>query len=209
MWPKKSAFTVVGIVGAALLIWGNWIYFKAVIAEGLLEQAWVKTMETGIPATPWSSMDAELAARLTVPALGVDQIVLSDATGQALAFAPAIVEGSRTPDEPGLTAIAAHKNTHFAFLEHMSAGETLSLQTIDDVKYDYVVETGFVMDVRTDTLPQNENADGLLLITCYPFDALSFNGPLRYVVSARKVKTSPAQTLIPGLGPVRSNDLRL
>jgi len=27
----------------------------------------------------------------------------------------------------------------------------------------------------------------LALITCYPFDAVSFNGPMRYVVYAEKV----------------------
>lgn len=175
-------------MGAALLIWGNWIYFKAVIAESLLEQAWVETMQTGEAITPWSSMDAELAARLTVPILDVDQIILNEATGQALAFAPALVDGSTTPDMPGLTAIAAHKNTHFAFLEELAPGAALSLQMIDGQSFDYVVETGFILDSRTESLPQSDQESGLLLITCYPFDALSFNGPLRYVVSAKRTK---------------------
>jgi len=43
-----------------------------------------------------------------------------------------------------------------------------------------------VIDVRQQTLeifPEGE--DALVLVTCYPFDAVNPNGPLRLVVHAR------------------------
>lgn len=184
MWLRKHALTLIGIVGAALLIWGNWIYFKAVIADALLERAWAEAVETGQPVTPWQSMDASLSARLIVPDLDVSQIVLNKASGQALAFAPAMVDGSARPGQIGMTAVAAHKNTHFAFLEKVKPGQQVALEMIDGSVFHYAIEKSFVFDSRHDVLPQTTDREGLLLITCYPFDAVSFNGPLRYVVSA-------------------------
>jgi sortase A len=42
-----------------------------------------------------------------------------------------------------------------------------------------------VVDSRTAVIRSEDRAAGLILMTCYPFDAVVPGGPLRYVVTAR------------------------
>ncbi len=42
-----------------------------------------------------------------------------------------------------------------------------------------------VLDSRSERLTTNQAEASLLLVTCYPFDALLPGGPLRFVVTAR------------------------
>jgi sortase A len=50
---------------------------------------------------------------------------------------------------------------------------------------EYRVETREVVDASAQSLSVEVGEERLLLVTCYPFDALQANGPLRYVVGAR------------------------
>ena len=45
-----------------------------------------------------------------------------------------------------------------------------------------------VVDARTAVIGSGEGAVSLVLLTCYPFDALTPGGPLRYVVTAEAVR---------------------
>ena len=54
----------------------------------------------------------------------------------------------------------------------------------------YKVTHTQILDSRKDGLPIEVKAktpSRLALVTCYPFDAVSFNGPMRYVVYAERV----------------------
>jgi sortase A len=46
--------------------------------------------------------------------------------------------------------------------------------------------------INTDALPR----DALMLVTCYPFNGLEANGPLRFVVEARAVGNDPMAALV-------------
>lgn len=186
---RKPLIVLTGLLGVGLFVWGNWINFKAVASGFLLERAWQESLDTGYPVTPWSSMDARLFGRLTVPDHEIDQIVLDRSTGQTLAFAPTFVQDSDWPGDGGTTAIAAHKNTHFEFLKALKPGDAIYLQTVSGETFEYKMVEGIIIDTRVEDLIIAEDADQLVLITCYPFDALSFNGPLRYVVRARAISS--------------------
>ena len=47
------------------------------------------------------------------------------------------------------------------------------------------IEGVSVVDARTAVIRSEDRAAGLILMTCYPFDAVVPGGPLRYVVTAR------------------------
>jgi sortase A len=79
--------------------------------------------------------------------------------------------------------ISAHRDTHFAFLRELVRGDLVTLDTREGARH-YRVSATQIIDVRYNTLPASDTVDGLLLVTCYPFDALVPGGPLRYVVSA-------------------------
>ena len=57
----------------------------------------------------------------------------------------------------------------------------------------YRVSAVEVIDARTAGAPARDDIDGLVLVTCYPFDAVVPGGPLRYVVSATAEQDALAQ----------------
>ena len=54
----------------------------------------------------------------------------------------------------------------------------------DGVRVFYRVVAAEVLDRREVWVAKQEGPTRLTLVTCYPFDALSADGPLRYVVVA-------------------------
>ena len=162
---------------------GFWILAKAELAQVLIAGAWARTS----PALPWPWADTWPVARLRVPALDVEQYVLEGASGQALAFGPGRLTESAAPGEPGVLVIAGHRDTHFRFLNKLEKGSTVYLDRPTANTVAYVVTDTRVLDSRRQ--PLWVTGDALLLVTCYPFDAVATGGPLRYIVTARPQAT--------------------
>jgi sortase A len=124
-------------------------------------------------------------ARLSVPELGIDQIVLAGASGRSLAFGPGHLDGTALPGTPGLSVVSGHRDTHFRFLEQLRAGTLVRIERSDGVWQDYRVTQSRVVNVEELRIAQTATGQPrLLLTTCYPFDAVAPGGPLRYVVLA-------------------------
>jgi sortase A len=181
-----SLSLIFGLIGAA--VFGNGLYTggKALLAQSLMERAWTKTAASGDVHLPWSWMDAYPAARLTLNG-EESHIVLNTDSGQALAFGPAIVSGTGGTDT---LAIAAHKNTQFKTLKDLKRGDTVKLEQPQTESMSYRITHMEILDSRETGITIEGTAitpSRLALITCYPFDAVSFNGPMRYVVYAERV----------------------
>ena len=174
-------------LGAWQLGGAVWIYAKARVAQVLLEQAWVTRLTEGEAAPPWPWADTHPVARLSVPALGVDQIVLAGATGRTLAFGPAHVDGSALPGEAGHAILTGHRDTHFGFLERLEAGALLWVQRADGAWQRYRVAGSEVLDSRKAEVAPDAGRPVLSLVTCWPFDAIDPGTPWRYVVTAEAV----------------------
>lgn len=164
---------------------GYWIPAKAALAQHLLERAWRDARAGALDARPWPWADSTPIAKLSVPSLGVSWIVLSGASGRNLAFAPAHMDGSAGPGEAGVSVIAGHRDTHFASLQSLEHGARLVLEGTDGVVHSYRVASIDVVDADDTMLRLDADRPVLTLVTCYPFDALTARGPLRYVVTAR------------------------
>lgn len=173
------------LAAAGLLPLGHaaYLHAKAALAQVLLERAWQQAQVDGGQPRPWPWADTTPVARLRVARLGVDQIVLSGDSGRTLAFGPGWAPSSTQPGARGIVVVSAHRDTHFAFLRELVEGDRVTLDVRQGARR-YRVNAMQVVDVRHDTLPASDAADGLLLVTCWPFDALVPGGPLRYVVSA-------------------------
>jgi sortase A len=177
------------VLGSWLIGQGAWIHVKAVAAQWLLQNAWHETLNTQQPVKPWPWADTWPVGRLMVPRLGIDQIILADSSGQSLAFGPGKVGNGHFSEEGGQSLIlSGHRDTHFSFVRDVQHGDTMTVQTIRGNWHRFVVENTAVVDSRIETLTMYQGGTNLLLlITCYPFDALLPGGPLRYVVAARPV----------------------
>ncbi|MDH5640262.1 MAG: class GN sortase [Nitrospira sp.] len=176
----------IGALGVGMWqLWeGSWIYMKAGLAQYLLKQAWFRTVAEGHFTKPWPWADTWPVARLMLPSRHIDLIVLQGAYGRTLAFGPGFVESSTAPGLPGTTILTGHRDTHFAFLEHVQPGEYLSLQSPNGSRQSYRVRTRHIIDRRTGIIRLDQEHRALVLVTCYPFDSPISGGPLRYVVTA-------------------------
>jgi sortase A len=159
---------------------GAWIHAKAALAQVLIKRAWA----SGEPTRPWPWADTVPVARLSVPALGVDEIVLAGDSGRTLAFGPGHMDGTAMPGEPGLGVISGHRDTHFAFLQKVEPGQAIVLTDAAGMAHRYRVIETHVVDAKRVGLEAGGETPRLALVTCYPFDAVSPGGPLRYVVFA-------------------------
>lgn len=169
---------------------GAYIHAKAELAQLLMTRAWNETHRSGRDTRPWRWADTWPVAKLLVPDYGVEQIVLNGETGNVLAFGPGLVNGSAKPGAGGPVVISGHRDTHFGFLENLSAGDRLLLQPPGGATVRYRVTAGRVFDTREPGPPPYSTRSGLWLVTCFPFDAIAPGGPLRYLVEARQDPSS-------------------
>lgn len=174
------------ICGLCCFVEGTWIYGKALLAQVLLRQAWSAARAGAEQRRPWPWADTWPVARLLSPRHAVDLVVLEGATGATTAFAPGRITGTARPGEAGNLALAAHRDTHFRFLEHLEPGEPLWLELPGGKWQRFDVVSARVVH-HQDTASLDAEHDGLTLVTCYPFDTALAGGPLRYVVQARRI----------------------
>ncbi|MFC5524523.1 class GN sortase [Rhodanobacter ginsengisoli] len=174
------------MLAAGLGLDGIWIHAKAALAQVLMARAWARSDHGRVTQRPWPWADIAPIARLSVPRLQRDLIVLDGDNGQALAFGPGWMRASAPPGTPGLSIISAHRDTQFHFLQALHPGDLLHLEGRGGGS-DYRVEGSRVIDSRHVRVPAADSMDGLWLVTCYPFGAIVPGGPLRYVVQARRL----------------------
>jgi sortase A len=175
--------------GVLLLAGGIYLPAKAALAQVLLRRAWAATGDH--PVRPWPWARTWPVARLEVPVLGIDEIVLAGDQGAALAFAPGHVDGTAEPGQPGNVVVAGHRDTVFAFLGDLTLGDELTLEGADGSIVSYTVTgTAVVHETETSVLDPTDEPT-LTLVTCYPLDGVRTDGPLRYVVRATATGRDP------------------
>jgi len=175
---------VLAILGGASFGGGVYMHAKAQVAQWLLHAAWSESRETGAPVRPWPWADTHPVARLVAPAQDADVLVLAGASGRTLAFGPGHLDGSALPGDAGNAVITAHRDTHFRFLRAVSPGDELVVERADGGMRHFRIRGAYVADYRELRLARDTAVPTLTLVTCYPFDAVSPGGPLRYVVVA-------------------------
>jgi sortase A len=183
------AAIALGIAGLALSAQGVWMHAKATLAQLLLERAFAQTLATGADTKPWSWADTWPIARIEVPRLRANAIVLHGSSGQALAFGPGHVETTPHAGNPGTAVYSAHRDTHFHFLKDVVTGDEIAVTLRTGASHRFRVTHTSV--VRWDRSGIDPFADGhkLVLATCWPLDA-KFPGPMRYLVHAERLDAS-------------------
>ena len=147
-----------------------------------------KSLQTGKPHAPWSWADTYPIARLRIPRLGYDEIVLEGATPRTLAFGPARLFSGAGLGEPGNLVLAGHRTSWFRPLQSIAQGDQIDLEWFDSRsgvlrERIYTVTLIRVVQPQDVGLLEPTSEDALTLITCYPFG----RGPLspqRYIVRA-------------------------
>lgn len=185
---KKILFWLLLLTAISLIVNGSSIYAKAQLAQYLISDAWTQTIAGKRQVRPWPWADTWPVARLTVPDKNIELYILNGANGASLPFGPGHLTGTVYPGESGASIIAAHRDTHFKFLETIKLGKKIQIQTRQGDIVWYEVIKANIADSRKQSLQLVQQAELLTLVTCYPFDAIDPGGPLRYVVTAKKIK---------------------
>jgi sortase A len=170
---------------------GLYIHAKAMLAQALLERAWVKTIHGEHEVKPWPWADTWPVARLSVPRLNISLIVLAGDSGRTLAFGPGHNSGSAMPGSKGNSLVSGHRDTHFRFLQYLQPGDVVCIETSEGHRMTYRVESTAVIDARQAWLKNTLHTSRLNLVTCFPFDAIVPGGNQRYLVSALAVISEP------------------
>ena len=184
--PFLAPAAVATALGMAFCAQGLWIPAKAAVAQVLLERAFARSVATGQPVKPWPWADTWPVAKISFPRLHRAVIVLEGTSGQALAFGPGHVAGTPDAGERGTAVYAAHRDTHFALLGQVKAGDEIVVDRIDGRRASFRMVGAQV--VRWDASGVDPHAPGraLALATCWPLDGKA-HGPLRYLVWARPI----------------------
>jgi sortase A len=185
---RKLLVLMLAVIGCWQFGHGAWIQAKALLAQQLIAIAWQQANRQTEPVRPWPWADTWPVARLQMTDRGVDLYILQGADGSSLAFGPGHLNGSAIPGTAGFSVVGGHRDTHFRFLESLKAGDTFEVTPAHAAAVTYRVQSIRIVDSTRDPLLAEPNDDRLMLVTCYPFDALTAGGPLRYLVTAEPLR---------------------
>jgi sortase A len=176
------------IAGVSLTARATYVHIKAQLAGVLIRRAWQQSLRAGNPIHPWPWADAHPIARLQIPRIGYDEIVLDSATPRTLAFGPALLRSGAPLGKPGNVVLAGHRTSWFLPLQEIAAGDQIQLEWFDSrhstvYQRTYTVEAIRIVEPRDVSLLAPTTQDALTLITCYPFGR-SPTSPQRYIVRA-------------------------
>ncbi|MCH2107732.1 MAG: class GN sortase [Polyangiaceae bacterium] len=168
-------------MGLTFGVAGNWIWAKALVAQVLLRRAWSETtLET--KKRPWPWADTSPVGRLLSKELNIDLILLDNLTGSSLAFGPGVFGGRNGLAPHSHKVIAAHRDTHFEFLENLDPGDILWIEDLQRRRRPYSVDSLRVVSTKESSRLVNRGIDELSLITCWPFHSPIAGTDERYIV---------------------------
>ncbi len=154
---------------------------KATLAPILIERAFLQAVTKGSAQQPWPGADHRVHSRVQLSEGGPYIYALSDGGMRGMAFGPAAYQSGTA------TVYIAHRDTHFRPLEDSRIGDIVTQTDIQGDTRRYQVTDIWTAHKDALYLPDSGYTDGLLLVTCYPFDALTTGGPMRYVVWATRI----------------------
>lgn len=182
--PERRRFFRWMILGLAVVgLWqggtGAVAAGKAWLAPILIERTWAAGAD-GPLKPPWPWADGKPHGVIEAPGQGIVRYVLSDASMRMLAFGPVAVK-----TEAGRVYFG-HNDTHFSFLKTLEENDVLQITDSDRVRRSYRITDLRIAEEDAIRVPIDEAGEKrrVVLITCYPFDALISQSSQRYVVTA-------------------------
>lgn len=183
------------LYGTALICDGFLLKTKAELSQILLKRAFAAELR-GEETKPWPWADFTTEAEVRAPRIGKHAIVLSGASGEALAFGPAWLTDTPQPGEEGTSVIAAHRDTHFRWLKYIRPGDTIEVTRRDGKVLTFRAGHGRVAPWDDNGIDPSAQGRHLALATCWPFGATE-RGPLRYILEAELVDTDATTSTQP------------
>jgi sortase A len=198
--PRVAAGIALVAAGSALVAWAGASYGRGWLAQERARNEWEQRVaraevERGRAlangARQAKPAEGAPVARLLIPKIGLDDIVLEGVTTVALNGGPGHLPGSSLPGDEGNAVISAHRDRHFRRLGELAIGDTIGTQTLTDSVTWRVVSRRVVN--REAPVIRKEAGEVLTLTTCWPIGYLG-GAPDRLIL--RAVPVRPASTSV-------------
>ena len=187
-WVANAAI----VVGAALVLASGASVARGAIARDNARSRWAEleasraaiSARAAVGGTGWALVSGAPVARLEIPRLGLDEVVVEGVDESALRAGPGHMAGSALPGENGNSVISAHRDRHFKPLAKVVVGDTV-LTDATRGKLTWVVSRIRVVDADAPVL-RTSKTPLLTLTTCWP---VRYFGPApeRLIVEAKLV----------------------
>lgn len=191
---RRVASTVMLVAGAALLTAAAGDVARGALARDRARAAWdrqlarqaVEAVERSVaPHRDVSPVHRGAPmARLIIPRLGLDEVVVEGVGDAELRAGPGHLPGSAVPGDSGNSVISAHRDRHFRTLDELAIGDTVVTETLAGQSR-WVVTTRTIVRRGTPALFSTPEPV-LTLTTCWPIRVLG-SAPDRVLYEARLV----------------------
>lgn len=181
----KSAFTgLLFLVGALLSLHSAWLPVKGWLSQQLISYSWSYSKVSGDAPKPWPWADTKPAFSLSVPKLSEQVVVLTGTDATTLAFSAGVLQPFSSIDQANTIVVAGHKDSHFAFVQHIKKDDVLVLTNSQNQQVKFNVSAIKSYDTLDESFHYDSHKKQLLLVTCFPFESSFSQSSQRYVVVA-------------------------
>lgn len=123
-------------------------------------------------------------ARIEIPQIGLDEIVMEGVQGSSLNVGPGHLPGSAFPGERGNSVISAHRDRHFSHLDALMVGDTVITES-GARHNEWIVVSKRIVAADAPALFRTSDAT-LTLTTCWPMRFIG-TAPQRLIVTAKPI----------------------
>ncbi|MBC8412227.1 class D sortase [bacterium] len=183
---RKYTAILLIVFGLFLLADPFYFYARGMLRQFQLRQVWAASLDSGKQSVGKYASQGTPVARLMIPALDMDNIVLQGTDKETLALGPGLTASSVVPGEFGNVVIAGHRDSFFQALQFIRKGDAIALETAMGTKYYTVYLTDVIEPYDTEWTEQTGDAY-ITLITCYPFEYIG-PAPLRFVIRGQQAE---------------------
>ena len=190
------------VFGALLLSFAGGRYALGLLRADSARRAWndatakeVVTLAQAASVHGWPTerlVDGAPVARILIPRIDLDEIVLEGVDDEALNGGPGHLPGSALPGERGNSVISAHRDRHFNRLGKIEVGDTITTESGRHTN-SWVVVSKRVISRDHPALFTTHDAT-LTLTTCWPIRYVG-TAPDRLIVTAKPLNTSREQRM--------------
>lgn len=124
-------------------------------------------------------------ARLVIPAIALDEIVVEGVGPRELIAGPGHIPETPLPGQPGNSAVSAHRDRHFASFEKLSIGDQVHTET-DLGTTRWSITSIRIVDKDLPSIARTKERR-LTLTTCWPVRWFG-SAPRRMIVTAAPIE---------------------
>jgi len=200
---RRLAGAALVATGALTLGYAATGYARAVVARDAARAAWdaaearravagVRTSVSGGEARTAVYAPGAPIARLLIPRLDLDEVVVEGVGDDELRAGPGHVPGSALPGAAGNAVISAHRDRHFHALADLRVGDTLRTTAATGTIATWLVTSRRVVSKDAPALFVSRTPR-LTLTTCWPVRYLG-PAPDRLIVTAEPLAGPPSSS---------------